>query len=115
MMPHRARLPNRRPAVTHHLETAGPAFVATVGFDDQAQPREIFIGGGKEGSAINTLLSDAAVIISVALQHGIEAEALARSISRLPADKLAPLQSTDQEPASPLGAVLDLLRSLETA
>ncbi len=81
----RKRLPNRRPSHTETLEVAGQTFMATVGFDpEDGRPREVFLAAGKEGSLINAMLADAAVAISVALQHGVTAQALAKSIGRLP-------------------------------
>ncbi len=111
--PHRHRLPNRRPARTETLEVAGQAFTATVGFDpEDGRPRELFLTAGKEGSLINAMLADAAAVISVALQHGVTAQALAKSIGRLPEIALTPA-GLDQGPpakvpASPIGAALDL-------
>ncbi len=62
--------------------------------------------------------ADAAVVISVALQHGISAQALAKSIGRLPEIALTPA-GLDQGPpakvpASPMGAALDLVRTFES-
>ncbi len=116
--PHRHRLPNRRPSHTETLEVAGQAFTATVGFDpEDGRPRELFLTAGKEGSLINAMLADAAVAISVALQHGVTAQSLAKSIGRLPEAPTAPA-GLDQGPpakvpASPIGAALDLVTSLE--
>jgi len=42
----RQRLPNRRPSHTEALEVAGQVFTATVGFDECAQPRELFLTAG---------------------------------------------------------------------
>ena len=114
----RARLPNRRPSETETLEVGGQTFEACVGFDPETdEPRELFLNGGKQGSDFDTMLSDAATVISVALQHGVPAEELVRSIGRLPA---APLTPADLEspppgrvPASPIGAALDLLCRLK--
>ncbi len=79
------RLPNRRPSHTETLEVAGQAVTATVGFDPaNDQPRELFLTAGKEGSTLDALLADAAVVISVALQYGVSAQALAKSVGRLP-------------------------------
>ena len=66
---------------------------------------------------LDALLADAAVVISVALQHGISAQALAKSVGRLPDGPVTPA-SLDQAlpakaPASPIGAVLDLIREGE--
>ncbi len=116
--PDRHRLPNRRPSHTETLEVAGQAFTATVGFDpDDGRPRELFLTAGKEGSLINAMLADAAVVISVALQHGVSAKALAKSVGRLPEGPVTPADLDRDKPAripaSPIGAALDFLRSLE--
>jgi hypothetical protein len=113
----RQRLPNRRPAHTESLEVAGQVFTATVGFDECGRPRELFLAAGKEGSMLNALLADAAVVISVALQSGVPAAALAKSVGRLPAGPVAPVDLDhapgQKVPASPIGAALDLLRRFE--
>ena len=66
---------------------------------------------------LNSLLADAAVVISVALQHGVPGEALARSVGRLPAGPVPPAdldQSRGRKvPASPIGAALDLITAFE--
>ena len=116
--PARKRLPNRRPSHTETLEIAGQIFTGTVGFDpEDGRPRELFLNAGKEGSLINAMLADAAVAISVALQHGVSAQALAKSIGRLPDASITPAV-IDQSPAavvpaSPIGAALDLVSSFE--
>ena len=76
-----------------------------------------FLTGGKEGSTLDALLADAAVAISVALQHGVSAQALAKSVGRLPEGPVTP-GGLDQDPlekvpASPIGAALDLVSSFE--
>src|SRR4051794_37930038 len=63
----RRRLPNRRPAVTHEIVVDGSRFVASIGFDELARPRELFLTGGKPGSQVDAILGDAAVAVSVAL------------------------------------------------
>ncbi len=114
----RQRLPNRRTSHTEALEVAGQSFTATVGFDPESgQPRELFLTAGKEGSMLNAMLADAAVVISVALQHGVPAAALAKSVGRLPAGPVAPASLDhapgQKVPASPIGAALDLLRRFD--
>ena len=93
-------------------------FTATVGFDPESgQPRELFLTAGKEGSLLNAMLADAAVV-SVALQSGVPAAALAPSVGRLPAGPVTPVDLENFQPgrvlASPIGAALDLLRGFET-
>ena len=72
---------------------------------------------GKEGSLLNALLDDAAVTISVALQCGVSAETLARSVARLPANPVTPAELDHapgrKVPASPIGAALDLVSTFE--
>ncbi len=114
----RRRLPNRRPSHTETLEVGGQAFTATVGFDPtDGTPREMFLTAGKEGSMLNAMLADAAMVISVGLQHGVPGEALARSVGRLPAGPVTPVELDhapgQKVPASPIGTALDLLQSFE--
>ncbi len=120
MKPRRHRLPTRRPSETRTLEVAGQVFEATVGLDpEDGQPRELFLTGGKAGSMLDALLGDVAVVVSVALQHGVPAAALAKSISRVPASPLAPTDLATPAgprstmPASVVGLALDLLREFE--
>ncbi len=87
----RKRLRNRRPSHTETLQVDGQVFTATVGFDpENDQPRELFLVAGKEGSMLNAMLADAAVVISITLQHGIPAAALTKSVGWLPADRVTP-------------------------
>jgi len=72
-------------------------------------PAEVFLSGAKDGSGMAAILDDASVVISVALQHGIPAKALAKSISRAP-DGMGRISA-----ASAIGAALDLLVEYEAA
>ncbi len=114
----RKRLPNRRPSHIETLESAGQTFTACVGFDPETeQPREIFLNGGKEGSQVDALLSDAATIISVALQYGVPPAAFRKSVGRSPNLATVPgssdLLMAGNHAASPIGAAVDLLCSFE--
>ncbi len=118
MVAGRTRLPNRRPSHVEALDMAGQEFTACIGFDPESgQPRELFLTAGKEGSMLNAMLANAAVVVSIALQHGIPAAALTKSVGRLPA---GPVTTADLEgprpgrvPASPIGAALDLVSVFE--
>ena len=65
------------------------------------------------------ILDDASVVISVALQHGVPAAALAKSVARVPTAPLTPSNLANPAgpqhtgPASVLGAALDLLGGFE--
>ena len=110
--PHRHRLPTRRPSTTSRIEAGGIEAHATVGRDpDTGAPREIFLrptGGSRTGSAVDHLVDDVAVVISVALQHGVPAAALALSIGRL-GDSAEAGRYRELGPASIVGAALDLI------
>jgi hypothetical protein len=117
--PSRVRLPNRRRAETRELTIGNMPFMATVGFDADDRPREVFLDGPKTASTMSAILGDAAVTISIALQFGIPAQALAKSVARLPIAPLAP-PYVDAPPgahaaASVLGTVLDLLVDFEAS
>ncbi len=114
----RAHLPNRRPSHLETLEVAGQTFEVCVGFDPATgEPREVFLNGAKEGSQFLVLMADAAILISIALQHGIRPAAMAKSMNRLPPLEVEPGSleqlGASMAPASPIGAALDLLCRLE--
>ncbi len=115
----RRRLPNRRQCETRTITVDGQTFEAMVGFDpEDGQPRELFLSGGKSGSMLNALLGDVAVVVSIALQHGVDAATLAKSVARSPAVPLVPTglvtATGPAPPASVIGAALDLLREYKT-
>jgi hypothetical protein len=100
VFPARRRLPNRRMAVTEEITAAdGRSIVATVGFDAAGRPAELFLSGAKDGTDMAAIYDDVAVTISVALQHGVGARALAHSVS--------------PGKASPIGAALELIAAFE--
>ena len=97
----RQRLPNRRPNVTVDLEHAGRAYSVTIGFDlRDGRIREVFTHGAQVGSAMDAILDDSCVALSLLLQHGVEPAALASSMGRL---------GDGANPASVIGALADLL------
>ncbi len=116
--PARSRLPNRRLSHLETLEVDGQIITVCVGFDPATKrPREVFLNGGKEGSQIDAMVADAATVISVALQFGVSAAALAKSVGRVPNRSVAPADldrpQSGRRPASLIGAALDLLKSLD--
>ena len=116
--PKRKRLPNRRPAITETLEVEGQSVEVTIGFAPEgAAVREVFLVAGKSGSMLDSLIADAAVVISVALQHGVPPAALSKSVGRLPNGSVAPADldrpQSWRRPASLIGAALDLLQSFD--
>ncbi len=114
----RSRLPDRRPTITAPLDSFGTGLSVSAGIElGTGQVKEVFFAGTKGGSAMDALLGDIGVVISVALQHGVPIEALARSMGRVPAGPLDPEDLGGQPlptvPASPVGATLDWIMAVE--
>jgi len=95
----RERLPSRRAAETIQIEHGGQRFTVTVGYYPDGRAGEVFTHGMRTGSTLDALLADACVLMSVLMQLGIEAREIASSMGRL----------GSSEPASVIGAVLDLI------
>jgi hypothetical protein len=72
-------------------------------YEGQHKLGEIFINGGKTGQEDEALSRDGAVLISLALQHGVGLDVLRNSITR----------DQDGSPSTIIGAVLDELCSRE--
>ena len=107
----RHQLPTRRPNATLDIEHAGFRFTVTVGFDLEARPREVFADGVKIGTDLGHVISDACVVISLALQHGCPAETLPKSMGRVPAPDLG---EDACRAASPLGTIAALVADCAT-
>ena len=69
-------LPRRRAAETFNLRFWNQPFTVTVGFYADGTPGEVFIDGGKTGQDVQSTARDAAVVLSLALQHGTPIEAI---------------------------------------
>jgi hypothetical protein len=95
----RRTLPQRRAAETFNVRFWNQPFTVTVGFYPQGTPGEIFIDGGKTGQDIQSTARDAAVVLSLALQHGTPIETIRHAVTR----------SDSGEAASILGVIVDML------
>ena len=104
----RQKLPNRRKQLTAEMQYDGHTYLISTGFDDAGQVREIFIKGHRQGSMLDALLDDAAIVVSHHLQRGGTAAQLRKSMSRLGGGI-----GVATEPASPVGAVVDLVAEIE--
>ena len=97
----RRRLPNRRPSITRTLVHDGGIYAVSIGFDPtDGWLGEVFTHGAKVGSAMDGILDDACIALSLLLQHGVEPTALATSMGRL---------GDGKTPASVIGALADLI------
>jgi ribonucleoside-diphosphate reductase alpha chain len=100
----RARLPNRRAAVTFELETGGLRYTATVGRYEDGSLGELFLTNHKSNSAADTNARDAAITFSIAVQHGADPEDIRRALCR----------DSRGRASGPLGAALDYLLAGES-
>ena len=70
----RQRLPNRRSHWLYRFESGGQFYTGGIGRFDDGRIAEIFINGAKVGSAAEANAQDAAIVASLALQHGCPIE-----------------------------------------
>ena len=69
---------------------------------DDGTPGEVFTDARKTGGDVEAIARDAAVVISLALQHGVAVESVQHAITR----------DGNGTPSSILGAVLDALAAI---
>jgi ribonucleoside-diphosphate reductase alpha chain len=93
----RERLPNRRAQQTFAFEHQNVRFTLSIGLYDDGRPAEAFMECDKQTSDFEAIGRDAAVLISIALQHGASVEVLRGAITR----------GENDAPASLIGRVLD--------
>lgn len=116
--PGRAVLPDRRRAFTRDVVFEEEVYSISVGFvasergGRDGPVMEVFASGPKAGSTMQAIVSDACVIISIALQFGIQPEELAKSLGRIP-------RWTDgkenEGPASIIGLIVEALQDADIA
>jgi hypothetical protein len=92
-------LPQRRAAETFGLKFWSQPFTVTVGFYADGTPGEVFIDGCKTGNDIESIARDAGVLLSLALQHGVDVATIAHAITR----------DSSGAAASILGAIVDAI------
>lgn len=106
----RRSLPNRRPSVVLEAEWESIPFSVTIGFDPATgAPSEVFTDTLK-GGQMQATLADACVLISLALQYGIPAAALGKSLSLVPDVMLG---GGAEKHGSPIGVIVELVGGLE--
>lgn len=76
-------VPNRRPSESFTFEHEGVYYHATISRFEDGGIAELFLDAGKEGSAVNVMARDAAVVISIARQCGTPLELIRAGLSKL--------------------------------
>lgn len=93
----RDHLPNRRPALSSSFERDGARFEMTVGHYPDGRVGEIFLNADRANSTLDFLMSDAAILASLALQYGASLDELRHAVKR----------DVRGAAASPIGLALD--------
>jgi hypothetical protein len=95
----RDRLPNRRAALSTSFEREGARFEMTAGFYQDGRLGEIFLSADRANSLLDFLMSDAAILASLALQYGAPLDEIRAALKR----------DVRGVAASPIGEALDRL------
>jgi hypothetical protein len=95
----RRKLPPRSASETFTVRFWGQAFAVTTGFFPDGTVGEVFISGAKSGQDALSIACDAAILLSLGLQHGTPIENIRRAVTR----------GSRGEPTSIVGAIVDAL------
>ncbi len=99
----RNNLPNRRHSINFTIEFQGERYDVTTGFYEEGKFGEIFINrirdksAAKLGQQLDAVCRDSAILMSLALQHGVDLGDLKHSITR----------DDEGAPMSIVGAIVD--------
>jgi hypothetical protein len=99
----RQRLPSRRACVTFNFEVDGLHYCATVSRFEDGRLGEIFLASHKAGSQADTAARDSAIVLSLAVQHGVDVETIRCGLCR----------DSHGRASGPLGRALDLIEQHE--
>ena len=95
----RATLPHRRAATTCEVKHEQQSVTVTVGYYADGSLGEVFVTAPKVGSSLEAIARDAAVLLSIAIQHRVPLDTLRHAVTR----------EQDGSPSSIIGAVVDEL------
>lgn len=101
----RTVVPNRRQSEIVSFTHNEIEFSGQMSYLPNGQPCEIFIEGGKPGSAIQAMARDSAVAISIALQFGTPIDVIRNSMTR----------DDHGSALGPIAAFLDIVTGAATA
>lgn len=78
----RTTLPNRRSCESFNFELDGLRFTSSIGRFVDGRVAELFLTNHKSGNQSDTNARDAAIILSFALQHGANIDAIRKALCR---------------------------------
>ena len=77
----RKHLPNRRRSIAFTFEFEGHRYRATASHFDDGRLAEIFLDSDKAGTPLQVNAETAAILASLCLQHGVDAQTIRHSIN----------------------------------
>lgn len=95
----RTVVPSRRQSEIVTFTHNGITFQGQVSFLPDGRPIEVFMDGGKVGTAVQSVSRDTSVAVSLALQFGAPIETLRAAMTR----------NDDNSGAGPMAQLLDLV------
>lgn len=95
----REKLPSRRRCETFEFSHAGHRFELSTGLYGDGRIGEVFISARDIGSPLEAIARDSAILVSLALQHGVPIETIGHALTR----------DHDGGPATAIGAALDAI------
>lgn len=78
----RRTLAPRRPTASITVRWLGQRFAVSFGRFPDGKPAEVFIAGAKPANDMQALASDAALLLSLALQYGAPLEVISNAVGR---------------------------------
>ena len=102
-MSDRTRLPDRRLSENYEFVRDGSKYRMTVGRYQDGSVGEVFLNADRADSLLDVLVNDAAILVSLCLQHGVPLARIAHTLKR-DAFGLA---------ASPVGIAIDRITGPE--
>src|ERR1700722_19446672 len=100
----RRRLPDPRHSETFSIICAGLPYTCTWSPFDDGSIGEVFLDNHKSGTAADTAARDSAIVFSIAIQFGADAETIRKALCR----------DTRGNAYGPLGVALDQLATITT-
>ena len=104
-MSDRQILPARRQSISFAFRRGAIRFVGNLGFSNALQPLEVFLSCEKTTTEIEALGRDAAILISLGLQHGCSFQTMREAVTR----------SEDGSAATLVGQLLDEVERITPA
>ena len=82
-MVQRKRLPDERQSIIHKFQVYDQEGYLIVGMYPNGRPGEIFVKIAKEGSTVSGLLDGIAIVISIALRHGVPLDSITTKLKNM--------------------------------